>query len=167
AYFNNVYIAADARKKAKMNSSIMVRSGAGPSSANAGSSTILTQNPPSISATYIGDMQRVIAQGKVIDAVLETAINTDLPGTLRAVVSNDVFSESGKNVLIPRGSRLVGTYASNVTFGITRVQIAWSRVIRPDGIDIKIASPSIDNLGRTGTEGKVDDHTLRNLSTAL
>ncbi len=50
---------------------------------------------------------------------------------------------------------------------MTRVQMQWTRVLRPDGIDIQINSPSIDDLGRTGTAGTVDNHTLRNLSTAL
>ena len=112
-------------------------------------------------------MQRIIGQGKVIDAILETAINTDLPGSLRAIVSRDVYSEAGKNILITRGSRLIGTYSSTVTFGISRVQIIWTRVIRPDGIDVAINSPGIDALGRAGSDGELDNHVMRNFTTAM
>ncbi len=164
--------AALEKKRAKMNSA-MLAGGAGGGSVNKNinpegqSLTSLSRNSNVVVATYIGDLKRIIGQGKVIDAVLETAINTDLPGSLRAVVSRDVYSESGKNVLISRGSRLIGTYNSNVAFGIARVQITWNRVIRPDGVDVQISSPGIDNLGRSGTAGTVDNHILRNLSTAL
>jgi type IV secretion system protein VirB10 len=165
-------VAAAARKKAKITSSIMLRSGtSNPASKNLNSEgkalDVLTRNSDQIVATYIGDQQRIIAQGKVIDAVLETAINTDLPGSLRAIISRDVYSETGKNILINRGSRLIGTYASTVAFGVSRVQIIWERLIRPDGIDIRLASPSIDNLGRTGATGDADNHILQNLSTAM
>lgn len=107
--------------------------------------------------TRIGNTGSVIAEGKVIDAVLETAINTDLPGSLRAVVSRDVYAEQGKKVLIPRGSRLIGSYAAEVQRGQQRINVAWSRVIMPNGYDIAIESPGIDQLGRSGVEGKVDN----------
>lgn len=109
-------------------------------------------------ATLIArDMGAVVAQGKVIDAVLETAINTDIPGQLRAVISRDVYAETGKNVLLPKGSRLVGSYQAEVKRGEQRVQIIWQRAIRPDGIDIAIESPGTDQLGRSGIDGTVDN----------
>lgn len=123
---------------------------------------------PQVSATYVGGkLDTMVLQGKIINAVLETAINTDLPGTLRAVISRDVYGESGKTVLIPKGSRVVGTYDNSVKGGQTRVGIVWDRVIRPDGIDIAINSQGVDSLGRTGTTGLVDDKVLMRLSTAF
>lgn len=109
-----------------------------------------------VKATYIGDLNIIIAQGKLIDAVLETAVNTDLQGMLRAIVSRDVYSESGRNVLLPKGSRLIGQYNSNISDSQVRVDIVWNRVMRPDGIDLQINSPSTDQLGRTGTAGMVE-----------
>lgn len=85
---------------------------------------------------------------------------------IRAIVSQDVYSEAGKNVLIPRGARLIGAYSSSVKYGQNRVQIVWERVIRPDGVDIKVASPGVDDLGRAGSEGEVDNHIIRNFATA-
>ncbi|MBQ4875205.1 MAG: hypothetical protein HRK26_03735 [Rickettsiaceae bacterium H1] len=109
-----------------------------------------------VKATYIGDLRIIIAQGKLIDAILETSINTDLKGMLRAIVSRDVYSESGKNVLLPKGSRLIGEYDSAISPSQVRVDIIWNRVIRPDGIDLQIQSPGTDQLGKAGITGQVD-----------
>lgn len=123
---------------------------------------------PQAKATTIGrSMETVIAQGKVIDAVLETAINTDLDGMLRAVVSRDIYSEAGKNILIPKGSRLVGTYTSGVKRGQRRVYVMWSRVIRPDGIDVALESQGTDALGRAGVAGVVDDRYFEVFGNAV
>ncbi|MCB2081805.1 MAG: TrbI/VirB10 family protein, partial [Rickettsiales bacterium] len=115
---------------------------------------------PSAEATITGNLFSSILQGKIIDVVLETAINTDLPGSLRAIVSRDVYAEAGKTVLIPKGSRLIGTYDASVKRGQARVYIIWNRVIRPDGVDIAIDSPATDELGRSGIPGEVDPRYL-------
>ncbi len=120
-----------------------------------------------IKATYLGRLDSTIAQGKIIDAVLETAVNSDLPGTLRAIVSRDVYAESGKAVLIPKGSRIIGTYSVELKPGQTRISVAWSRLIRPDGIDLALNSPGTDTLGRAGVSGFLDDKTLTKLATAF
>jgi len=99
--------------------------------------------------------------------VMETAINTDLPGTLRAIISRDVHAEAGKQVLIPKGSRLIGTYNTGVLRGQKRVFIIWTRVIRPDGVDIMIGSPGVDGLGRAGAEGSVDNKYMESFSAAI
>jgi type IV secretion system protein VirB10 len=98
-----------------------------------------------------------LAQGKIIDAVLETAINTDLSGILRAVVSRDVYAEQGRRILVPKGSRLVGSYDTQIKRGQSRIFVIWNRVITPNGIDMIINSPGSDQLGRAGVEGKVDN----------
>ena len=153
----------DTEKKPKDNSSFL-GFGEGAFSGVSMSKT----SAPQVSATYVGGkLDTMVLQGKIISAVLETAINTDLPGTLRAVISRDVYGESGKTVLIPKGSRVVGTYDSSVKGGQTRVGIVWNRVIRPDGIDIAISSQGVDALGRTGTAGLVDDKVLTRLSNAF
>jgi type IV secretory pathway VirB10-like protein len=99
-----------------------------------------------------------IPQGALIAAVLETGINSDLPGLVRAVVSRDVRSFDGSRVLIPRGSRLVGEYTADVALGQSRALVVWNRVIRPDGVSIQITSPGTDRMGRSGLTGNVDRH---------
>lgn len=118
-------------------------------------------------ATLYGKTDYLIAQGKIIDAVVETALNTDLAGTVRALVTRDVYAEAGKNILIPKGSRLIGVYPSTVTPGQDRVAIAWNRLIRPDGFDIMIDSPGVDKLGRAGVEGLLDNKYLEIFSNAV
>ena len=110
-----------------------------------------------ISATRISDLAHTIAQGKLLTAVLETAINTELPGSVRAVVSRDVYAEAGNEVLIPKGSRLFGSYSSKVSRGQGRVEIGWTRLIRPDGVDMAITFNASDQFGRAGLVGDVDN----------
>lgn len=101
-----------------------------------------------------------IFAGTIIPAALETAINTDLPGDLLATVSENVFdSVSGKNLLIPQGSKLLAQYSSNVSFGQSRVQVAWQRLIRPDGLSLQLANMNgVDPQGMSGYPGYVDQH---------
>ncbi|MCH2037104.1 MAG: TrbI/VirB10 family protein [Rickettsiales bacterium] len=122
---------------------------------------------PSKESRYIEDLYRIVAQGKIIDAVLETAINTDVPGLLRGVVTKDIFSEQGRNVLIPRGSRLIGSYSSDVERNQQRISVTWNRIIRPDGIDVEIDAPGADRLGRSGISGKVDNKYVELFGSTL
>ncbi|MFN7038591.1 MAG: TrbI/VirB10 family protein [Alphaproteobacteria bacterium] len=118
-------------------------------------------------ATMVGKTSAVIAQGKIIDAVVETALNTDLAGTIRAMVTRDVYAESGRNILIPKGSRLIGTYPSTIKTGQDRIAIVWTRLIRPDGIDLMIDSPGVDKLGRPGVQGILDNKYLESIGNAV
>lgn len=107
-----------------------------------------------------------IFQGKIIPAVLETAINSDLPGMLRASITQDVYGESGEQLLLPRGSRLIGHYSSKIQTGQKRVYIIWSRAITPQHVDIALGSPGIDHLGRAGMSGDVDNHFMEIFGTS-
>ncbi|WP_454883862.1 TrbI/VirB10 family protein [Sphingomonas oryzagri] len=125
-----------------------------------GSSDVATAEPMSSPSD-------TIAQGTLIPAVLETAIDTDLPGYVRAVVSRDVKSFDGTKVLIPRSSRLVGQYKSGLSSGQTRAYVIWSRLIRPDGVSIALGSPAVDFSGASGLTGKVDSHFFKRFSSAV
>ncbi len=118
-------------------------------------------------AQKIGDPSKVVPQGAVIPAVLETAINSDLPGYTRAIVSRDIRSFDGTTVLIPRGSRLVGQYKSGLASGETRAFIIWNRLIRPDGVSVQLASPGTDDLGQAGMSGRVDSHFAKRFGSAI
>src|SRR5690606_13594308 len=101
------------------------------------------------------DPATTITQGTLIPAVLETAINTDVPGYVRAIVSTDVRSFDGRRILVPRSSRLIGQYKSGLTAGQKRAYVIWTRLIRPDGVSVDLASPAIGFGGETGLPGKV------------
>lgn len=108
-----------------------------------------------------------IAQGTMIPAVLETAIDTDVPGYVRAVVSQDVRSFDGSHVLVPRSSRLIGQYQSGLQAGQRRAYVIWTRLIRPDGVSVALASPATGFDGTTGLAGKVDTHFFQRFGSAM
>lgn len=118
-------------------------------------------------AEQMQNLDRMVPQGAIVGAVMETALNSDLPGFARAVVTKDVLSFDGSAVLIPAGSRVIGEYNSGVAQGASRIFIVWSRLIRPDGVSISLGSPAVDELGRGGLGGKVNRHFLQRFGGAI
>ncbi|WP_319023280.1 TrbI/VirB10 family protein [Pseudoblastomonas flavescens] len=121
--------------------------------------------PASAVATF--DPKTTVTQGTLIPAVLETAIDTDVPGFVRAVVSQDVRSYDGTRVLVPRSSRLIGQYQSGLQAGQKRAYVIWTRLIRPDGVSVDIASPATGFDGSGGLPGKVDNHFFQRFGSAM
>jgi type IV secretion system protein VirB10 len=113
------------------------------------------------------DRSRIVPQGTLIFAVLETALDSTQSGQVRGILSNDVHNASGTLVLIPKGSRVFGEYKGDIASGQNRAQIVWGRLIRPDGVTISLDSPASDQLGRAGIKGKVDTHFGERLLGAL
>ena len=108
-----------------------------------------------------------VAQGTMIPAILETAINTDVPGYVRAVVSQDVKSFDGRNTLVPRSSRLIGQYQSGLQQGQKRAYVIWTRLIRPDGVSVALQSPATAFDGSGGLPGDVDSHFFQRFGSAM
>jgi type IV secretion system protein VirB10 len=98
--------------------------------------------------------------GTVIAAALLTGIDSDLPGEVMASVTQSVYDTvTGRFLLIPQGSRLIGQYDSEVAFGQRRVLLVWTRLIRPDGSSIVLDRlPGMDTEGHAGLEDQVDYH---------
>ncbi len=113
------------------------------------------------------DPATTVTQGTMIPAVLETAINTDVPGYVRAVVSQDVRSYDGSRILVPRSSRLVGQYQSGLQAGQRRAYVIWTTLIRPDGVSVNISSPATGFDGTTGLAGDVDSHFFSRFGSAM
>ncbi|TQM90142.1 TrbI/VirB10 family protein [Roseinatronobacter monicus] len=107
-------------------------------------------------ANVIVNPANTVTQGSVIQASLETAIDSSLPGPIRAVVTQDVHSYDGTRILIPRGSRLTGRYSANVSIGQYRAMIAWERIILPDNQTVTISAYGGDAIGRSGVSGRVN-----------
>lgn len=118
-------------------------------------------------ATRLRNLSQVAPQGTVIPAVLETAIDSDLPGSVRAVVSRDVRGFDGTQVLVPRGSKLIGEYRSGISVGHSRAFVIWSRILTPDGVSIAVGSPGTDPLGRGGLSGETDSHFFARFGGAM
>lgn len=104
-----------------------------------------------------------IKAGTIIPGIMITGINSDLPGVLVGNVREHVFDTvSGNYLLIPQGTRIVGSYDSAITFGQSRILVAWQRLIFPDGRSINLENFSGTDLsGYAGLTGKVDNHTLK------
>lgn len=111
----------------------------------------------------------IVAAGSVIPAVLISGVNSELPGQLIAQVRQDVYdSVNGKNLLIPKGTKLIGVYDSNVAFGQKRLLIAWSRLIYNDGQSFNLKGmPGADSAGLAGMSDQVDNHYGRIFGGAL
>lgn len=118
-------------------------------------------------ATRNNRIDALVAQGTMIRGVLETAVQSDLPGMVRAVVAENVWSFDGRRILIPAGSRLVGEYKSGLTRGQTRVFVVWTRLLRSDGVSVQLGSNGTDDLGRAGSAGTVDNHYLERFGAAI
>ncbi len=104
-----------------------------------------------------------VMAGTVIAASLITGINSDLPGAVIAQVTEPVYDTvSGRYLLIPQGSRLIGKYDSLVAFGQERALVVWQRIIMPNGSSVVIDNlPGADAAGYAGLADKVDFHTWR------
>lgn len=120
-----------------------------------------------VHATRLAEPANTVAQGTLIPAVLETAIDTDQPGFVRAVVSQDIRSFDGSRVLIPRSSRLIGEYKGATQAGQRRAYLMWTRLIRPDGVSVALASPAADFTGQAGIGGQVNSHFFSRFGSAI
>ena len=118
-------------------------------------------------ASQLRDTKLIVPQGTVVPAILETGINSDLPGFVRAVVSRDVHGFDGTTVLIPRGSKLIGQYRSAVAAGYSRAFVVWSRLLTPEAVSVDIGSPATDPLGRGGIDGESNSHFLQRFGSAI
>lgn len=118
-------------------------------------------------AAMLANRSTTVPQGTLIPAVLETAFDSTSPGFARALVQRDIYGFDGTQVLIPRGSRLIGEYGADTERGQARAVILWARLIRPDGVTIAIGSPAADTLGRGGVKADVNSHFLERFSGAI
>jgi len=116
---------------------------------------------------FRGDMYLILGRGKMIDAVIETAINTDFGGEIRAIISRDVYSEWGRNILIPKGSRAFGSYVTGINGAYGRVAIEWNRVDLATGYTINLSGTGTDKLGRKGEQGRVDNKFKEQFTNAI
>lgn len=109
-----------------------------------------------------------VMAGTVIPAALVTGINSDLPGSIIAEVTQPVYdTATGRYLLIPQGSRLIGRYDSQVAFGQRRMLLVWLRLVLPDTSSIALDKlPGIDPAGYAGLEDGVDWHWGRILAGA-
>lgn len=135
---------------------------------NGGQSEDSTQVQPTQSVAYVAPSSNTVTAGTIIPAMLLTGINTDTPGQVIAQVMGDVYDNSGSNLLIPAGSRILGKM--NSSGGQTgRVGVTFSQIVMPDGGAWAIGDSlvAVDAEGYNGLEGTVHKHTGANFATGL
>lgn len=118
-------------------------------------------------ASEFSNISSIIPQGTLIPGVLEPAISSDVRGQVRAITSHDVWAMDQSHILIPRGSRLIGEYNSDIRQGQARLYVIWTRLIRSDGVSVSIGSGGTDDLGRAGLSGDLDTHFWDRFGSAI
>lgn len=126
-------------------------------------------NAYQLDAQRTAGMPLELKTGAVVPGVLLTGINSDLPGNMIAQVSQNVFdTATGRNLLIPQGTKIYGVYDSRVVFGQERCLIAWNRLIFPDGSSVNLgAMPGADMSGMAGFNDETNNHYLRIFGSAF
>lgn len=129
---------------------------------SSGSSPNVSSNRRTLSADRVQAPASpyVLQSGAVIPAALITGIRSDLPGQVTAQVTENIYDgPTGRALLIPQGSRLVGQYDARIAFGQSRALLAWTRLIMPNGRSIVLErQPGADAAGRSGLQDGVDNH---------
>lgn len=118
-----------------------------------------------VRAQKIDDKKDLLLEGTIFKATLNTAVNSLLPGRIKATVVEDVYSEDGSRVLIPKGSRLLGSYGSTTSESL-RIGIIWNRIIH-ENWTVSISSPGVDSEGRSGVSGELDTHFWRRFGSSV
>ncbi len=108
----------------------------------------------------------LLLRGTYIRCVLESRVITDVPGYTSCIVTEPVYSVNGKRLLLPRGSKVFGAYASDAIIG-QRAAIVWDRITTPGGLDVNMRSPGTDMLGSAGNPGHYTAHWGQRISSAL
>jgi len=118
------------------------------------------------SGNYIG--VNSVWTGTIIPGILETSINTDIPGNVLARVTQNIFdSQTGRNLLIPQGTILLARYNSSISYAQKRVQIVWDTMIRPDGFQINLEGANgVDKAGMSGQPAKIHENWFEYLKAA-
>jgi type IV secretion system protein VirB10 len=121
----------------------------------------------SVTAKQLPHPALTVPAGEVIPATLETAINSELAGMVRAITTRDVYALSGQKLLIPKGSTLVGQFNSGVTQGQSRIFVVWNRLQMANGIIVTMNSPATDSIGRSGVGADyIDRHFFERFGTS-
>ena len=109
-------------------------------------------------STHEHRLFRTIRAGRLIPALLTTAISSDIEAPVTAIVEQDIYAAMGKAVLIPRGSKVIGFYQNDNKIGQERLSIVWREIITPQGVNILLTKATTsDNLGMSGARGAVNN----------
>ncbi len=118
-------------------------------------------------AQVLGDRTYMILAGTQIPCVLQTAMDSSLPGYTTCIIPRDVFSDNGRVVLLEKGTKVLGEYRGGMQRGQRRLFVLWTRAVTPRGVAIDLASPAADSLGRSGFSGDLDNRFFERFGSAI
>ena len=154
----------DARVASNMSLISQGQAGAGaPQNDDGGSVSAQRESPTQ--ASFLRNADHLLLRGTYIRCVLETRIITDYSGFTSCIVTEPVYSVNGRELLLPRGSKVAGSYNSSVK--ADRVGVVWDRITTPNGVDVKMSSPGVDGLGGAGHPGDLNSHWGSRIASAL
>ena len=142
-------------------------SGTGRSSGGKLGGLLSSVSTPPTNATMMPDRNLLLPKGTFIDCVLETKLDTTVPGMTSCVIPRDVYSANGRVLLIERGSKAIGEYKGAVENGLNRIFVLWTQIQTPKGVRVNIDSPATDALGGSGMAGEIDFHWWARFGNAL
>jgi hypothetical protein len=119
-----------------------------------------------LEATFLEQMDFTLIESTIIPVTIDQALNTELPGRVRGVVSDDVWSADGARILVPRGALAMGEYTSSQQDGQSRIFVIWNRLLDPFGLDVPINSGATDQAGMAGLDGTVNTRFFRRFGSA-
>ena len=125
----------------------------------------LAQVDKNSSAQTMHNPDTLMQRGTYIRCVLETRIISDFPGFTTCIVTEPVYSFNGHKLLLPKGSKVLGKYQANAKG--PRIAVIWDRILTPNGVDVNMASPGMDNLGSSGHPGQYDAHWPSRIGAAM
>lgn len=117
------------------------------------------------SASFIRSPDALLVRGTYLRCVLETRIITDVPGFTSCLLTEPVYSINGRSLLLPKGSKIYGAYGGGPSG--ERVAVVWDRITTPNGIDVAMSSPGVDQLGGAGHPGQYSAHWGSRITSAL
>jgi type IV secretion system protein VirB10 len=129
-------------------------------------SRLTTTRLTGVSANVLRNQPYLLTTGTIVPCILQTAMDSTLPGLVTCVIPEDVQGKTGLT-LLDRGTRVVGEFRGNVRQGIERFFVVWTRAETPQGVVVNLDSPATDPLGRSGLEGEVDRHFWQRFGGAL
>ncbi|WP_162148399.1 type IV secretion system protein VirB10 [Asticcacaulis sp. YBE204] len=120
-----------------------------------------------VKAARLGDRNMILPKGRTIECGLSVRLVSDLAGQASCVLTQNVYSDNGRVVLLERGSEAVGEYRATLEHGQRRLFVIWTRIKTPTGVIIDLNSPAADGLGAAGLPGHVDHHWWQRVGSAF
>lgn len=118
-------------------------------------------------AKRMADQDLLLPKGRQVDCVLTGRIINELPGFTSCALTQNLYSDNGKVLLLERGSEAIGEYGTGGANGARRLFVVWNRIKTPGGVEIDLQSPGADPLGTSGHPGFLEQRWLERIGTAM